>query len=114
VVNADGGLNTADHPAAVGTTVTVFAAGFGDTNPPSMDGQINGSGTLLISPVVHIARQDAQIVYAGPAPGQVAGMSNISFIVPPLRAGHYTMYVGSGPFYSYSDFNSTIINVGQP
>ena len=82
--------------------------------PPSRDGQINGSGTLLASPVIRIARQDAKIVYAGPAPGEVAGMSKISFIVPPLRAGRYTIYVGPGPFYSYSDFNSMTINVGQP
>jgi uncharacterized protein (TIGR03437 family) len=47
VANADGTPNSADRPAAPGSVVTVYAAGFGQTAPPSVDGQINGVGTLV-------------------------------------------------------------------
>ena len=115
VVNTDGSLNTSAHPAAPGTMITVYAAGFGQTVPPSVDGQINGSGQLAASPViVRIADQDAQIVYAGPAPGQVAGIAQINFILPAVPPGQYAAYVGSGQFNANFDFNAAIINVGQP
>ena len=83
--------------------------------PSRVDGQINGPGTLAASPViVEIAGQAAQITYAGPAPGQVAGISQINFVLPQLPPGQYTAYVGSIAFSPNFDFNAAIVNVGQP
>ena len=114
VVNQDGTLNSADHPAAPGSVVAVYAAGFGQTVPASVDGQINGTGTLKASPVgVNIANQDAQILYAGPAPGQVAGITQINFQVPQLTPAQYTAYVGWGPLKTYGDYNAVSVYVGK-
>jgi hypothetical protein len=44
----------------------------------------------------------------------VAGISQINFILPQLPDGAYTAYVGSGQFYSGSDFNAVVVNVGKP
>ena len=114
VANEDGSLNSADRPAALGSAVTIYAAGFGQTVPTSLDGQINGVGTLKISPVgVNIANQDAQILYAGPAPEQVAGITQINFLLPNLTPSQYTAYVGWGPFGTYGDYNAISVYVGQ-
>jgi uncharacterized protein (TIGR03437 family) len=114
VVNEDGSPNSADRPAAPGSVVIVYAAGFGQTVPGSMDGQINGVGTLKISPVgVNIANQDAQILYAGPAPGQVAGITQINFLLPNLTPSQYNAYVGWGPFGRYGDYNAISVYVWQ-
>jgi uncharacterized protein (TIGR03437 family) len=97
VVNQDGAVNSADRPAAPGSIVTIYAAGLGQTTPPSVDGSINGTAmrTLLTGPVgVRITDQDAAILYAGPAPGQVAGVTQINFLVPPqLIPSQYSAYV---------------------
>lgn len=67
---------------------------------------------------VQISGQNAQVVYAGPAPGQVAGVSQINFRVPQLPAGTYAVYIGWGqptngrPFFP--DYNTISLTVGQP
>ena len=114
VVNEDGTLNSADRPAAPGSAVTIYAAGFGQTVPASVDGQINGVGALKISPVgVNIANQEAQILYAGPAPEQVAGITQVNFRLPGLAPSQYTAYVGWGPFGTFGDYNAISVYVGQ-
>jgi len=95
--NDDGKPNSAERAAKPGSIVTVYAAGFGQTQPASVDGQVNGSG--MRSPVsgpiiVQIGEEDAEILYAGPAPGQVAGIMQINFRVPQLAPGQYTVSVG--------------------
>jgi uncharacterized protein (TIGR03437 family) len=81
--------------------------------PASVDGQINGVGKLNVSPVgVNIAQQAAQILYAGPAPGQVAGIAQIDFQVPQITPAQYTAYVGWGPLKTFGDYNATSVYVG--
>jgi uncharacterized protein (TIGR03437 family) len=50
VRNADGTRNDADHPAAPGSTVTLFATGLGLTNPPSDPGSIAASYSVSVRP----------------------------------------------------------------
>ena len=50
VQNEDAALNDATHPAAAGSTITVFATGMGATNPPVVPGSIATS--LNVTPVV--------------------------------------------------------------
>jgi len=114
VANSDGTRNAADHPAAPGSVVTVYAAGFGQTIPPSVDGQLNGIGSLQVAGVgVNIGEQDAQILYAGPAPGLVAGITQINFRLPQLAPAIYTTYVGWGPRNTFGDYNATPVYVGE-
>jgi len=110
VVNQDGALNSAGHPAPGGSVVTLYAAGFGQTVPPGVDGQLNGTGAL--QPVqggilVQMAQTNEypEVLYAGPAPGQVAGIVQINFRVPQLDPGSYPTAVGVG--YIVSTGSST-------
>lgn len=121
-VNADGSANSASRPAAPGSIVTLYAAGLGPTNPPSIDGQINDTTmrSLVADPIgVKIGDQDAEILFIGPAPGQVAGITQINFRVPQLTAGTYPAYLGygEGPFGDdpfSQDFHSIPLTIGQP
>ena len=121
-VNQDGTLNTSGHPAPPGSIVTVYVAGFGQTTPTSVDGLVNDNSArqMVVASLlgVQIAGQNAQILYAGPAPGEVAGVSQINFRVPQLSAGTYTAYIGWGPSTAtrpfLGDYNSTSLTVGQP
>jgi uncharacterized protein (TIGR03437 family) len=100
-VNQDGTINSASHPAPVGSIVAVWATGLGPITPPQAD------GTLVALPlpsnlVVPVAVQaptpifepchqpyqtcpapyiDFAVKYAGPAPYMVAGASQINFQV---------------------------------
>jgi uncharacterized protein (TIGR03437 family) len=101
VVNQDGALNSAGHPAPAGSVVTIYAAGFGQTVPPGVDGQINGTGALqpveggILVQVVQ-TNEYAEVLYGGMAPGQVAGIVQINFRVPQLGPGSYPTSVGVG------------------
>ena len=112
VFNRDGVVNSASHPAAPGSTLTIYAAGFGQTEPPSQTGQINGVGTLNVAAVVMFGDQTADVLYAGPAPGQVAGITQINVRVPNLPPSQYTVNVGWGPFQWPSDYNAALVSIG--
>ena len=92
-LNEDGTVNSADNPATPGSIVTVYSTGGGQTNPPSMDGQIARTLAPLLLPVeVDLFRISfpypdpnplkAEVLYAGAAPGQVAGVVRIDLRVP--------------------------------
>jgi uncharacterized protein (TIGR03437 family) len=95
-LNQDGTINSADHPAPVGSIISVFATGLGPIDPAQGDGTLVGfplptnttpvavqaialvfgffgGGQTIITPFV--------VTYAGPAPYLVAGTSQINFQV---------------------------------
>jgi uncharacterized protein (TIGR03437 family) len=95
-LNQDGTINSADHPAPVGSTISVWATGLGPIDPAQGDGTLVGfplptntaqvavqaiavefgffgGGQTIITPFV--------VTYAGPAPYLVAGTSQINFQV---------------------------------
>lgn len=88
ILNQDGSLNSKTNAAARGSRVALFATGAGVTTPASQDGLIAAPPYPAIElPVsVTIGGLPATIVYAGPAPGQVAGMLQIDIIVPTAAA----------------------------
>ncbi len=109
-VNQDGTVNSADHPAPVGSVISVFATGLGPIDPARGDGTlvgfplpsntaqvtvqaiarispIFGSGYTIVTPFV--------VTYAGPAPYLVAGTSQINFQVVKYQG---TIYIGSGGY----------------
>jgi uncharacterized protein (TIGR03437 family) len=94
-VNADGSVNSQAHPAAPGSVVTIYGAGFGSTTPVMADGQINSAGPQLRFPVAaSIGNQATAVLFAGPAPGQVAGVVQVNVQLPQLAAGSYPLIVG--------------------
>ena len=86
-INEDGTINSNDHPAKPGSIVAIFSSGGGQTNPPSIDGQIVNAALPLVLPVKVLVGSGlpltpAEVLYAGSAPGLVAGTVQINFRVP--------------------------------
>jgi uncharacterized protein (TIGR03437 family) len=85
VLNADGTPNSLSNPAKRGSVIAFFGAGEGDTNPPGVDGGFWPMSPLakLIQPVsVQMAGVDAEVQYAGSAPGRISGILQINVLVP--------------------------------
>jgi len=80
----------------------MFLTGEGQTDPPGSDGKIaNGILPVPILPVtVRIAGQDAEVLYAGGAPGMVAGVMQLNVrvpeYVPPNNAAQVIVTIGGG------------------
>jgi uncharacterized protein (TIGR03437 family) len=90
ILNQDSRLNGPSNPAAKGSIVQVFLTGEGQTSPPSVTGAITAA-TLpppqvtpapLLAVGVLINGQPASYVYAGEAPGLVAGMMQLNVQIP--------------------------------
>ncbi len=83
-LNQDTSINSADNPAEKGSIVVLFATGAGQTNPPSADGQ--PAAEPLPKPVLPVSVQidgiSAEVLYAGAAPGLIAGMTQINCRIP--------------------------------
>jgi uncharacterized protein (TIGR03437 family) len=85
ILNQDGSVNAPSNPAPRGSTVSVFATGAGQMDPPATDAQI-GSAMALARPVLPVSIQIGGIAvepsYAGTAPGIVSGVIQVNFRVP--------------------------------
>ena len=99
-LNADLSVNGAGNPAAKGSVVVLFATGEGQTNPGGVDGRL--ATTVFPAPqlpvTVTIGGQTAQILYAGAAPYEVAGVLQINVMVPsniPSGAAQVSLQVGT-------------------
>jgi uncharacterized protein (TIGR03437 family) len=117
-VNQDGTINSVNHPAPVGSIVAVWATGLGPISPAQADGTI-GNLPLPSNVVLPVGVQapnpiskpcypgysmcqppylDFAVMYAGPAPYMVAGVSQINFQVvdyAPAGAQTNTIFVTS-------------------
>ena len=84
IVNPDGTINSADHPAPQGSVVTFYVTGLGLTSPLSQDGSV--SAPPLPVPVASISAyingNQVQPQFAGAADGLVAGITQINLQVP--------------------------------
>jgi uncharacterized protein (TIGR03437 family) len=82
--DGSGSQNTAATPAARGGVVTFFATGLGLTAPVVPDGSLAGAPLpqLTASVRVQVGGAAADVLYAGPAPGQIAGLMQINIRVP--------------------------------
>ena len=82
-INQDGTVNSASIPAKVGSVVAVWA-----TSAPQTGG-IDGQMQTTVRPTCNCAIQlsgapqvPVTVTYAGAAPGTVAGVTQINFVVP--------------------------------
>ncbi len=87
VLNQNGSLNASTNPAAAGSVIVVYATGEGITAPAAATGSVTASqGTSFPMPIglvtITIGGIQAQILYAGEAPGLVAGVLQVNFVVP--------------------------------
>ncbi len=116
LVNADGKVNSTQNPAAPGSLITIYATGFGQTDPPGVDGEVSaapGARHFQIQTIgVTINDVDAAITYLGAAPGQLSVITQFNVRVPAeLPSEQYAAKVGYGesPFY---DFSQIALSVG--
>jgi len=84
ILNQDGSLNSASNPAPPGSIVVLYATGEGQTEPGGVDGLL--ARAALPKPrlpvKVRIGARDAEVLYAGAAPGLVAGVMQVNARVP--------------------------------
>ena len=84
ILNQDSSYNSADNPAARGDIVMLYGSGEGLTTPPAVDGRIVGlpPPALRLSASATVGGLAAEVVYAGPAPGLIAGMLQMNVRIP--------------------------------
>ena len=108
-VNQDGTENSAANPAPLNSIVSIFATGLGPINPSQADGSlielplpVNALPVTLECPRNLITACPMQITYsaeyAGPAPFQIAGMSQINFSAGDLVIddGEFPLFLAVG------------------
>lgn len=111
ILNQDGSLNGAASPAAKGSVVSLWATGGGVTDPPLSDGETVGvPAPALAQPVsVFIDGEAADVLYAGPAPGLIAGALQVNVRVPSgAHSGVVHVLVAAGPMLSRFDVTMAI------
>jgi len=112
IVNQDGTINGFDSPAARGSIVLLYATGGGQMNPTVDDGLVTSTppfSTPLLPIQVLIDGQKADVLYAGTAPGIIAGVLQINARIPDGAAsGEVHVVVKAG---SYSSPNTVTLVV---
>lgn len=84
VLNQDSSVNSGDNLANVGDVVALYATGAGLMTASRLDGQvISGPPAFPLLPVaVRIGEVQAEVLYAGDAPGLVSGLIQVNCRVP--------------------------------
>jgi hypothetical protein len=84
ILNFDNSVNSPSNPATRGSFVAMFATGGGQIMPPGLDGSIyTEAGSNPQLPVsVQVGGIDAEVSYAGAAPGFVQGALQVNFRIP--------------------------------
>ncbi len=97
MINEDGSLNSKSNPARQGSIVIVYATGLNNTQPALATGAIApGAAPLAVQSQLQIGSAGfglGEIVYAGAAPGFVAGLTQINFRLP------HSIFHGFAPVY---------------
>ena len=108
VFNPDGSVNSSTNLATKGATLVVYGTGMGQTNPAGVDGEIV-QGPNLAQPVHPISATvtngnfalPAQVAYAGPLPGAIAGAMQVNVVIPAsAQPGESTLTLSSQGSYS--------------
>jgi N-acyl-D-amino-acid deacylase len=82
-LRADGSINSEETPAARGSIVTLWGAGLSGFTTPLRDGQIAEAAIPLRTlPRFTVNDEPAEVIYAGAAPGFVAGALQINLRIP--------------------------------
>jgi uncharacterized protein (TIGR03437 family) len=82
-LNQDYTLNTKSNPAQRGSVIMLYVTGLGLLDPPTADGAIaKGIASHLATVTVQIGGNNAQVLYAGSAPGIIAGLSQVNVQIP--------------------------------
>lgn len=85
IMNEDGTMNSPDNPATPNSVVVLSGAGFGQTNPASVDGGFTPTENpprLRNVATVTLGGLAAQVVYQGPTPRAIAGLYEFRVRIP--------------------------------
>jgi len=84
ILNQNGSVNSNSNPAAQGSVVVLYGTGGGLTTPASVDGLLTSQPypKPMLPVSVTIDSLPAPVLYAGAAPGLVAGVLQINLVVP--------------------------------
>jgi len=84
VVNQNGSINSPTSPAPQGSVVSLYVTGEGQTSPAGVDGKTADKPypAPLQGVTVTMSGQQAQVTYAGAAPGEVAGLMQVNAQIP--------------------------------
>jgi uncharacterized protein (TIGR03437 family) len=84
-LNRDYSVNSSTKPASAGSVIMLFATGEGLTKPAGVDGII--AGAIAPHPILPVTAtvdgQPAEVLYAGGAPFEVAGVVQVNVKLPP-------------------------------
>jgi uncharacterized protein (TIGR03437 family) len=119
-------VNSPQNPAPPGGIIVAYITGAGRTNPPSTDGAVatsagalalpieaglgffpsSGMGSTLCESAPNCT--PVQVLYAGPAPGIVAGVTQVNMRLPdsPSASGTNTLGISVGGIWS--QFSATV------
>ena len=86
VVNQDGSVNSAAHPAKAGSVIALYVSGLGQTNPPGDDGLVNANPlpVPMAAVTVYFQATSSAIIplFVGAAPGMIAGITQVNIQLP--------------------------------
>jgi uncharacterized protein (TIGR03437 family) len=84
ITNQDASVNAASSPAAPGSVLILYGTGEGQTTPEGVDGSVAASvfPRPQLPVTVTIGGREATILYAGAAPGFVAGVLQVNVQIP--------------------------------
>ena len=78
ILNQDGTINSRSNPASPGSIISVFMTGAGRMNPPQTDGSLGPLAPPFPAPVFGVGSSIGQVLYAGAAPGLIAGAIQVN------------------------------------
>jgi uncharacterized protein (TIGR03437 family) len=84
IVNQDGTVNSASNPAAIASYISVYATGEGQTRPGGIDGKPaeTPAPVPIATVTATVGGLNADVQYAGGAPGALAGLLQVNVQVP--------------------------------
>lgn len=111
ILNQNSSINSLSNPADKGSAVVLFGTGEGTGDPDVADGNVNA--TVFPKPrqsvTVTIGGIPAQVLYAGAAPGFVAGVLQVNAVVPAnAPSGNVPVVVTVGGIASQSGFTVAV------
>ncbi len=102
ITNQDATVNAAANPAAAGSVLILYGTGEGAVTPAVFDGSV--ANEIFPQPTqpltVEIGGRTATLLYAGAAPGFVAGVFQVNVQVPEGLSGQQSLVVRSGTIAS--------------
>jgi uncharacterized protein (TIGR03437 family) len=104
-LNENGTVNSSSNPAKAGSVVSLYMTGLGAMTPPIGDGQLGPLQAPFPMPVLavgaSVGQQVAQVLFAGQAPGLIAGAVQINVRIPPgTPSGNAILFVYVGNYQS--------------